>query len=160
MSRHRVTRRRLLASSLTASLGLLTLPAAAEDAGTDAMASLGAVLDGLLPADALSPSATGLGVDDELRTFLAGQEMLTQLISLGLGWMDRIGGRPFRELSPMRQAAILAQMEASDPNHIPGRCYHILRALAVEFYYARAEALGGLPLDPAPQPHGYPPPWG
>ena len=46
-----------------------------------------------------------------------------------------------------------------DYNQIPGRFFHIVRAFAVELYFAKPEAISGYPLNPAPQPAGYLPPW-
>ena len=156
MTASAASRRRALAVMLSAGLAPL-LPRAAFASGQGGLASLGAVLDRLLPADDLSPSATALGVEGEIAGFLGDEGPLLQLFTLALEWMDGLDGRPFRDLPPMRQAQILDAMAASDHDQIPGRFYHVLRALAVEFAYARPEALGGLPLHPAPQPEGYPP---
>lgn len=123
------------------------------------MRSLGAVLDSLLPADEFSPSATDLGLEVEMKRLIAENELLVRLFTLALGWLDGIGTRPFRELDEKRQVEILTAMAASDFNQIPGRFFYIVRALAVELYYARPEAISGYPLNPAPQPAGYPPPW-
>ncbi|MFN7224756.1 MAG: gluconate 2-dehydrogenase subunit 3 family protein [Paracoccaceae bacterium] len=123
------------------------------------MSSLGAVLDVLLPDDSVTPAATAVGIDRDLRDFLAENDLLTQLFGAALGWMDQISGGSFSTANPDVQHDLLSQMSESDFNQIPGRFYHIIRALAVEFYYARPEALAGLPLNPAPQPLGYPPPW-
>jgi hypothetical protein len=124
------------------------------------MASLAAVLDAILPADDLSPSASALGVDRDIADFVAESDMMTRLFLAAMGWMDQLAALPFRDLAPSQQAEVLAYMATADFNAVPGRFYHILRALAVEFYYARAEAVAGLPLNPTPQPEGYPPPWG
>lgn len=150
------SRRQALAVLLSAGLAPL-LPGTGRASGPEGLASLGAVLDVLLPADDLSPSATALGVGDEIVAFLGDDGPLRQLFTLALDWMDGLDGRPYRDLPPLRQAQILDAMAASDHDLIPGRFYHILRALVVEFAYARPEALGGLPLHPAPQPEGYPP---
>lgn len=149
-------RRRALLALLSAGLAPL-LPPPALAAGPDDLASLGAVLDALLPADAFSPAATALGVEAQITDVLGDAGPMRQLFALALGWMDGLEERPFRDLPPMRQAAILDAMAASDYNQIPGRFYYLVRAMAVEFAYATPEALGGLPLHPAPQPEGYPP---
>lgn len=151
----------MLAIALSAGLSALgpSLQARAGVAALDGLASLGAVLDCLLPADALSPSATALGVDREIRDFLKENELLWRLVTAGLAWLDSRTDQPFRELPPARQALILDEAQTWDPDQIPGRCYHILRALAVEFYFAHPEAIADLSLNPAPQPAGYPPPW-
>ncbi|MGQ0565861.1 MAG: gluconate 2-dehydrogenase subunit 3 family protein [Gemmobacter sp.] len=149
------SRRAALSAMLSVGLAPLLPPSAAwADAPH---AALGAVLDTLLPDDGLTPAATALGLDAELRDLLAGNDLLSRLFATALDWMDSQGPRPFRDLSPADRTAMLAAMAASDPNLIPGRFYHVVRALAVELYYARPEALAGLPLRPAPQPFGYPP---
>ncbi len=149
-------RRRALLGLLSAGLAPLLPPAGVAAAPGD-LASLGAVLDTLLPADAFGPAATALGAEVQIVAFLGENGPLRQLFGLALGWMDGLEDRPFRDLPPPRQAAIVAAMADSDFNQIPGRFYHILRALAVEYTYAAPGALGGLPLHPAPQPDGYPP---
>ncbi|MFN3844686.1 MAG: gluconate 2-dehydrogenase subunit 3 family protein [Paracoccaceae bacterium] len=153
-----ITRRQALSLSLSAGLAAV-LPDVAAAQASDDLTSLGAVLDALLPDDGVTPAATALGIEHDLRGFLAGNDMLTQLFGAALGWMDQISGGSFRTASPDEQHDLLSQMSDADFNQIPGRFYHIIRALAVEFYYARPEALAGLPINPAPQPLGYPPPW-
>lgn len=128
-------------------------------ASTSPMASLASVVDTLLPADDVSPSASALGVDRDIAAFVAESDMLTRLFVAALDWMDHLADRPFQDLTPSQQVEVLTFMESADFNAVPGRFYHILRALAVEFYYARSEAVVGFPLNAAPQPNGYPPPW-
>lgn len=149
-------RRSALLMMLSTTLATL-LPQTGLAAGPQDLASLGAVLDTLFPSDALSPSATELGVDAKIREALGSEGPLLQLFTLTLDWMDGLDDRPFRDLPPTRQAEIVEAMTSSDYNQIPGRFYHIARALTFEFAYATPEALGGLPLHPAPQPDGYSP---
>lgn len=149
-------RRRALILMVSAGLVRL-LPQPARSAGRQDLASLGAVLDVLFPADALCPSATALGVEDQIRQVLDGEGPLMQLFTLALQWLDALDGQPFRDLPPPRQARIIETLASSDYDQIPGRFYHIARALTVEFAYAMPEALAGLPLHAAPQPEGYAP---
>ncbi len=150
------TRRSLLISTLSAGLSGLCYPALAREGD---LRSLGAVLDTLVPADEFSPSASDLGLESEMERLIADNDLLTRLFVAALGWLDEVGSRPFRELDEERQVEILTAMAASDYNRIPGRFFHIVRALTVELYFARPEAISGYPLNPAPQPAGYPPPW-
>ena len=152
-----VKRRDVLLGMLSVGLSSVCGLAAAN---TAKMSSLASVVDVLLPADNVSPSASALGVDRDVHDFVAESEMLTRLFETALDWMDKVGDKPFSNLAPSEQVEVLTFMASADFNAVPGRFYHILRALAVEFYYARAEAVAGFPLDPAPQPNGYPPPWG
>jgi hypothetical protein len=149
-------RRAVLMGMLSVGLSSVCGAAVADPAP---LKSLAAVVDTLLPADDVSPSASTLRVDRDIADFVAENDMMTRLFVAALDWMDQLTDRPFSELAPSHQIEILAMMEGADFNAIPGRFYHIVRALAVEFYYARSEAIAGFPLDPAPQPNGYPPPW-
>lgn len=150
-------RRSVLMGMLSVGLSSVCGSATADTAPT---ASLASVVDTLLPADDVSPSASALGVDKDIADFVAENDMMTRLFAAALDWMDHLADRPFHDLTPSQQAEVLSFMESADFNAIPGRFYHILRALAVEFYYAQSEAVAGFPLNPAPQPNGYPPPWG
>jgi hypothetical protein len=150
-------RRSVLMGMLSVGLSSVCGSATADTAPT---ASLASVVDTLLPADDVSPSASALGVDRDIADFVAENELMSRLFDTALDWMDHLADRPFRDLTPPEQTEVLTYMENADFNAIPGRFYHILRALALEFYYARSEAVAALPLNPAPQPNGYPPPWG
>lgn len=152
----RTTRRAVLVSSLSVGLSAFCFPASARGGEFH---SLGAVLNTLLPADEMSPSATELGIETEMERLIADKALLKRLFAVALEWLDGVGPRPYRELDAERRLDILGAMAASDYNQIPGRFFHVVRALAVELYFARPEAISGYPLNTAPQPTGYPPPW-
>ncbi|PTV97395.1 gluconate 2-dehydrogenase subunit 3-like protein [Rhodobacter aestuarii] len=162
-SQNKTTRREALALALSAGLSaLIGVPSTARAQNTSdeaAFASLGALLDTFLPEDDLSPAATAVGVATDLRAFLSANGQLEQLFIIALNWMDGLAQVPFWQLSFAERTEILTYMSAADYNQIPGRFYHIARALAVEFYYATPESLAGLGLNPSPQPEGYLPPW-
>ena len=149
-------RRRALVLMLSAGLAPL-LPRMGKAAVSQDLSSLGALLDTLFPADALCPSATELGVDVKIREALGSEGPLLLLFKLAIDWMDGLHDRSFRDLPTAQQAEIVEAMALSDFNQIPGRFYHIARALTFEFAYAEPDALGGLPLHPSPQPAGYAP---
>ncbi|MCE5972554.1 gluconate 2-dehydrogenase subunit 3 family protein [Sinirhodobacter sp. WL0062] len=155
----RLSRRSLLFQALSASLAGFAVPVLAQEGQVQSLGSLGSVLDTLLPADEFSPSATALRVDQDVMDFVAQNQLMLRLFVAALGWMDSLSDRPFGELPAQQRIAILSAMEQADYNQIPGRFFHILRSVAIEFYYARPEAIAGYPLSPAPQPAGYPPPW-
>jgi len=149
-------RRRALAGAVAAMLAPQVVWA---DDGTPDGRALAAFVDTLLPADALTPAASALGVPEAIADFAAGVPGLPELIAGGTAWLDRTGGPPFAELSAADRDRVVAWMEGSDPAQGPYRFYEVIRLLAVEFYYAAPEAVAGLPLNVAPQPRGYPPPW-
>lgn len=149
-------RRRALILLLSAGLAPL-LPRISYATAQQDLASLGAVIDTIFPSDALGSSASELGVDEKLRAALGSEGQMLMLFKLAIDWMDGLYDRPFRDLQPAAKSEIVEAMAMSDFNQIPGRFYHIVRALTLEFAYAEPDALGGLPLHSAPQPEGYPP---
>ena len=151
------SRRAFLIASMSSGLAAVCGHVAAQ--GTPDLGSLGAVIDTILPADDLSPAPSSLGVDREIADMVLANPMLERLFGAALGWMDGLADRPFRELSDEQRIEVLTFMESADFNQIPGRFFHIVRAFCCELYFARAEAISGYPLEPAPQPSGYPPPW-
>lgn len=147
--------------ALAASVAWIVTPAVAwsqAPAGPDA-ATLAAFVDTLLPEDAVSPAASALGVLDAILDFSADVTGLGDLIAGGTAWLNKTGGPPFAQLSEQDRTRIVTWMAQSDLAGGANRFYEVVRLLAVEFYYARPEAISGFPLNTAPQPRGYPPPW-
>lgn len=122
--------------------------------------TLDAFTDVLLPADGLSPAASTLGVGEAILALAAEQPLLADLIDLVTEWMDRTGAGRFVDLSFDDQQSVVAYMARADIDTLEGRFFQLIRLFAIEFYYAQPEVLAGLAIDPAPQPLGYPPPWG
>lgn len=121
---------------------------------------LAAYVDVLLPEDGLTPAASTLGVHEAILDLATTQDLLGRLIALVAEWLDQTGPAPFAALPPKLRAARVDELALADPDHLEGRFHQLIRLLAIELYYARPEALAGLDLAPAPQPAGYPPPWG
>ncbi len=122
--------------------------------------TLRAFVDVLLPADDVSPAASDLGVDADILTVVEGSETFARLFGLVCDWLDQVGETAFANLSPDDRGLVLDYMAQAETDVLEGRFYQVVRLLALEFYYARPEALAGLNIDVAPQPAGYPPPWG
>lgn len=148
-----------MAGAALAACVLPPLRAGAEDIHRH-RAMLAAYVDVLLPADAVSPAASVLGVDAAILDLAAGQPLLARLIAVVGDWLDTAGNEPFASMDPARQAALVDEMSAADPDYLEGRFYQLIRLLAIEFHYADPAALAGLDLAASPQPAGYPPPWG
>jgi hypothetical protein len=121
--------------------------------------TLDVVIDTLLPADDVTPSATALGVSDELMLFAPKGSSLHRLFALGTAWLNTLDERSFAELPSETRQDVLRYMERADYNEVPGRFFQLLRQMSVEIYYAQPQTYVGLSLKPAPQPEGYPPPW-
>jgi len=151
------SRRAFLVATLSTGLASVCGPATAQ--GSADLGSLGAVLDTILPGDDLSPSPSSLGIDRDIADIVTANPLLERLFGAALSWMDRLGDRPFRDLTDAQRIEILKFMESADFNQIPGRFFHIVRVFCCELYFAREEAIAGFPLNAAPQPLGYLPPW-
>lgn len=122
-------------------------------------ATFAAFLNVLIPRDALSGSATDLGVDAKLWLFSQHDPQYRHLLELGCLWLNQTGGPAFSELSEGQRIAVTRWMSTSDWNQVPRRFYELTRQLAIETYYSDPASWAGLPLQRPPQPFGYPPPW-
>ncbi len=155
-----ISRRQALVGALAASLSGSTL-GGALNAATDRVDAdtFAAYLDILLPGDDMSPSASAVGVDVELRQLAQGAPLFERLLALGTQWLNQTGRGPFHTLLLGDQGRVVDWMATADRDEIPGRFYELVRQSAVEFYYARPEAKAGFDMNTAPQPAGNPPPW-
>ncbi len=146
----------LLAPVMAQAVNVLPAKAAIVDLDQTTFA---AFLDVLLPRDPQSPSASELGVPAELIEIAKTVEPFYRLITLACTWMNDTGSAPFHALPEADKLKLVTWMSTSDFNQIPRRFFHLVRLSAVEIYYAPPGAIRGYPLNNAPQPEGYPPPW-
>lgn len=153
------TRRRLCQVVGAFFLGFPLSPTHAAAPAKNERATIAAFLDILLPRDALSGSASDLGVHDRLLAFARTDANFGRLLSLGSQWLNMTGGEPFAVLSGDQQSAIATWMSTADWNEIPRRFYELVRQIAIELYFTQPAAWAGLPIFRPPQPLGYPPPW-
>lgn len=116
-------------------------------------------IDVLLPDDGVSPSGSSIGIADDLLALSRSNELYAKLVALGCVWLDSTGTGSFRTLSEVDQITVVQWMTTSDWNQIPRRFYFLTRQAAMELYFSSNHATNGLPLNDAPQPVGYPPPW-
>ena len=116
-------------------------------------------LDELLPRDSLSGSATDLGIHIALADIAKEDARFSKLIEQGCMWLNWASESRFASLSEEDRIKLISWMTESDWNQVPRRFYELVRQAAVEIYYSDPRALKGLPLNNAPQPLGYLPPW-
>lgn len=159
MSPADLTRRDALLRLGSSSLALLAPSPVLAQTAEFRRAALDAALDTLLPADEATPSATELGVGDELMSIAPEGGQLHRLFALGTTWLDQLDDRDFAEQPDDIRHDVLRYMARADYNQVPGRFFHLLRQMGMEIYYAQPQTYAGLRLNPAPQPKGYPPPW-
>ena len=164
------SRRAFLGQALVAGLGA-ALPASAAaqmlplraPSLAEALAhhapTLAALVDTYLPADDVTPAASAIGVDADLRDFLQEAPQVAQGVLAICDAMDAAGPVRFAMRGTGQRLALVEALSRAPIDRVEGWFYRTTRLLAIEFYYARPEALAGLDLDPAPQPAGYLPPW-
>jgi hypothetical protein len=121
--------------------------------------TLAGFVDTILPADDLSPAASALGVHGEILGFADEVAGLADFLRGAAVWLNATGDAPFQALPERDRVRVVEWMSQSDKSEAPYRLFEVVRMLAVEFYYAHPEAIAGFPLNEAPQPQGYPPPW-
>lgn len=146
----------LVQISALAAAGLSPLSAGAQGVGRDALV---AYLDVLLPGLDTLPPASSLGIADRLTALAAPGSPMERLLDAGISILDGLSDRRFADLPPTIQARAVEAFAATAYDEVPGRFHHVVRLLALGLYYEHPATLGGLPLNPAPQPAGYPPPW-
>jgi len=126
---------------------------------SDIAPALAAFLDTLLPRDASSGSASDLSIPKEILAESHNDPLYTRLLNAGCQWLDQAAEGSFADAAPRVRDVIVAWAAESDWDGVPRRFYELLRQRALELYYSKPEAWGGLPLTRPPQPIGYPEPW-
>ena len=111
--------------------------------------------DTLVPADALTPAASALGVPQTIVEEIAGDTMMQRLVSVACAWLDAQAEGDFAACSVDTREAIVQQM-AEMPWEAPQRrFFHLMRNTVMAEYYAQPASWRGLALDRPPQPLGF-----
>ncbi len=121
-------------------------------------ATFTAFCDTLVPADALTPSASALGVDRALLADIVEDADATRLAAATCRWLDAAGGdsgAPFATRGEAERVAIVERLSREPWNTAPARGYLAVRNSVLEAYYVRPESWRGLALDRPPQPLGF-----
>ena len=157
--RPRFTRRQalaLIASALAgAALPAWGADATASDPSPALEATFTAFCDTLIPADDLTPSASGLGVPARILAESKQHAMLQRLIGFSCDWLDQAAGGDFTAADEGRRDAILEAMSKLPWEAPQRRFFDLMRELSMGYYYSRPEALAGLASDRPPQPSGH-----
>ncbi len=133
----------------------LPLPAAAAVPPPRLRRVFDAFCDTLVPADALTPSATDLGVPQILLDEVTGNDDLERLVSVACAWLDAQAGGDFAAQDIDTREALVQRMAELAWETPPRRFFHLMRNSVMAEYYAQPASWRGLALDRPPQPVGF-----
>jgi hypothetical protein len=149
--------RRVALAALTACLDLPALaaaPARAPD-GERIGRTFSAFCDTLVPADALTPAASTLGVPNEILGDVRGNLLGERLVAAGCAWLDAECGGDFAGAAELARVAALERMQAMPWESPAGRFFVVMRNTVMADYYVQPVSWRGLALDRPPQPLGF-----
>lgn len=149
----------LLSGAASAAVGLAPGLLQAQSAAP-ALPPLDAFTDILLPSDTDTPAASSLSVAQALLNEVIPGSLTERLLGAGTAFLDQVGPVPFVQLPTGAREEVVSWMATADYNAIPGRFYHVVRLFTVAYYFSHPDVVSAFPLNAAPQPLGYPPPWG
>lgn len=115
-------------------------------------------IDTLIPADAESPSASQLGVLDDIQGVMKHDALFARLVETGIQWLDINTQGRFDMLAALERENVLRWMEQQHYDTIPRRFLELLRDQVMLFYYAKPASWNGMEIRRPPQPIGYPAP--
>ena len=158
----RLSRRELIRAlaGLSAWAPLSALVAAPADEPTQlgSIRALGPFLDTLLPEDG-SPSATALGVDQDIIQIMQRNENIARVVVLGCGWLDQqaaiLNATEFALLDPALQESVVTSAEHSAHRSLPRSFFSGMQDLAFRQFYAKPESWPDLGYAGPPQPQGF-----
>lgn len=154
--RRRAARRVALAAALVCTdlPGLAATPA--QGAGSERSArTFTAFCDTLVPADALTPAASALGVPNAILGDVRGDPLGERLVAAGCAWLDAECQGDFAGASEAARQAALERMQAMPWESPAGRFFVVMRNTVMADYYVQPASWRGLALDRAPQPLGF-----
>ena len=156
MDRRRAMRRVALAAAFACDLPALAgTPATVGDA--DRIAGVfGAFCDTLVPADALTPAASTLGVPAAILDDVRGNALGERLVGAGCAWLDAACAGDFAAATEAVRVGALERMQAMPWESPAGRFFVVMRNTVMADYYVQPAAWRGLALDRPPQPLGFP----
>ena len=156
MQRRRAARHVALAGAL-ACTDLPALAAALSRGDDEARIArtFTAFCDTLIPADALTPAASALGVPGAILGDVRGDALGERLVGAGCAWLDGECGGDFAGADEASRNAALERMQAMPWQSPAGRFFVVMRNTAMADYYVQPQSWRGLALDRPPQPLGF-----
>lgn len=155
VGRRRAMRLLALTAVAAAASGLPALAAETEADGDQLVATFNVFCDTLVPADALTPAASALGVPAAILADVRGNALAERLLAAGCSWLDDVCDGSFVDADEAQRNAACTRM-AEEPWESPaGRFFQLMRNTVMADYYAQPQAWHGLALDRTPQPLGF-----
>ena len=114
-----------------------------------------AFCDTLVPADALTPSASALGVPKAILGDVQGNPLAERLLAAGCDWLDAECRGDFAAAPEAARHAALERMQAMPWESPAGRFFLVMRNTVMADYYVQPLSWRGLALDRPPQPLGF-----
>lgn len=111
--------------------------------------------DTLVPADALTPSASALGVAAAILDAVRGNSLAERLVGVGCAWLDTACSGDFSAATEGARVVALERMQTLPWESPAGRFYQVMRNSVMTDYYAQPASWRGLALDRPPQPLGF-----
>ena len=117
------------------------------------LATLAVLCDTIIPADAVSPSASAVGVPAWINEYVSapydGQQRDLIRVRGGLAWLDREStqrfGKPFRQATPAERSAICDDIcylpDAKPEFQAAARCFDLIRDLSATGFYSTAAGM-------------------
>lgn len=116
--------------------------------------------DTLMPRDAVSPSASDLGVDVRLAIEAGGEKEFSRLIARGVRWLDQRAavsyGSKFSVLSEEHRTALVEEAAGAPRGTAERQFFERTRNRVFALYYAQHGAWPSLQYAGPPQPLGFP----
>ena len=154
--RRRAARRVALVAALACSdLPALAATLAGTADGERVARVFAAFCDTLIPADALSPAASTLGVPGAILADVRGNPLGERLLAAGCAWLDGECQGDFAGAAEAMRNAALERMQAMPWESPAGRFFVVMRNTVMADYYVQPASWRGLALDRPPQPLGF-----
>lgn len=112
--------------------------------------------DTLVPADALTPAASALGVPVGILDNMRGNALAQRLLAAACDWLDAQCGGDFAASAEAMRVSAVERMAVMPWESPAGRFYQVMRSTVMADYYSQPAAWRGLALDRPPQPIGFP----
>lgn len=154
-------RRAAIRLGVLAALGpIVTAPfAAAQSADGRVPETLVAFVRYVLPGDDQTPAADLQPMAVEIAEIISENPALVTLRNNVMVWLDGSSRGAFWSMPAQDQDAIMNWMEQAGTASWQGFFFAFVRRVAIELHYSTPDAVAGFPLNAAPQPDGYLPPW-